>query len=186
MAEPGARVRSVQVPDESRAARAYAATDLADAYAIRLPDGASREPEQLARFIFAQGSPAVAALLWLRDALVAGFGLKTSRRLAGVPGQPNPGRIGLFKIYATYADEIVMGEDDKHLDFRVSVLRRPTTPAAQGPADLILSTVVHCHNRLGRVYIFVIGPFHRAIVRSYLRRAARAGWPQQLPAGATR
>ena len=35
------------VPSESRALGAYANTHLADAYAIRLPDQATTDPEQL-------------------------------------------------------------------------------------------------------------------------------------------
>jgi hypothetical protein len=46
---------------------------------------------------------------------------------------------------------------------------------------LTLSTVVHCHNALGRTYIRVIAPFHRLIVKSCLRRAARTGWPSDSP-----
>jgi hypothetical protein len=38
---------------------------------------------------------------------------------------------------------------------------------------------VHCHNRLGRFYIFVIAPFHRLVVKASLRRAAALGWPKQ-------
>jgi hypothetical protein len=34
--------------------------------------------------------------------------------------------------------------------------------------------VVHCHNWLGRTYLAVIAPFHRAIVRASLVQAARA------------
>ncbi|HEV3177687.1 MAG TPA: DUF2867 domain-containing protein [Stellaceae bacterium] len=34
-------------------------------------------------------------------------------------------------------------------------------------------TVVHCHNRLGRTYLAVIAPFHRAIAQANLERAAR-------------
>ena len=74
------------------------------------------------------------------------------------------------------ASEIVLGEDDKHLDFRLSLLCSPAS--AQSPQRrLILSTAVHCHNRLGRFYITLIAPFHRRIVRACLRQAARAGWP---------
>jgi hypothetical protein len=38
---------------------------------------------------------------------------------------------------------------------------------------------VQCHNLLGRVYLLVIAPFHRMVVRSTLHRAARAGWPRK-------
>lgn len=86
-------------------------------------------------------------------------------------------RIHLFKVYETGMHEILLGEDDKHLDFRVSVLHRTRTVAAQSASYLTVSTVVHCHNRLGRLYILLIAPFHRWVVQSSLRRAARVGWP---------
>lgn len=112
----------------------------------------------------------------LRDAIVAIFGLKTAKHLgsAGTGGQES--RVGIFKIYSTAPTEIVLGEDDKHLDFRLSVLYSDT-PSPLGKQRLIVSTVVHCHNRLGRAYIFLIAPFHRLIVQASLRRAARIGWP---------
>jgi hypothetical protein len=44
----------------------------------------------------------------------------------------------------------------------------------------VATTVVHCHNTLGRVYLAVIAPFHRRIVRSALQRAARRGWPDGM------
>jgi len=70
-----------------------------------------------------------------------------------------------------------LGEDDKHLDFRLSVLRSPDLSPTLG-GQLTVSTVVHCHNLLGRAYILVIAPFHRLVVKASLRRAARIGWPK--------
>jgi hypothetical protein len=70
-----------------------------------------------------------------------------------------------------------LGEDDKHLDFRMSVLRSPGFSPTLG-GQLTVSTVVHCHNRLGRAYILVIAPFHRLVVKASLRRAAHIGWPK--------
>jgi len=34
----------------------------------------------------------------------------------------------------------------------------------------VLSTVVHIHNTLGHVYMAVITPFHRRIVRAMMQR----------------
>ncbi|MEO7642897.1 MAG: DUF2867 domain-containing protein, partial [Ramlibacter sp.] len=86
-------------------------------------------------------------------------------------------------IYETLAHEIILGEDDSHLDFRVSVLVRPVPGEADGAVQVVVSTVVHCHNLLGRSYLTLITPFHRQVVQAGLRRAARAGWPL-APAGA--
>ena len=172
-------VRSVELPTESRATRFYPATDLADAFSIGLPDEATGDPEQLARFMLAQQAPWVAGLMNVRDALVAGFGIKTSGELkSAAVGEPQQ-RVGIFRLYEKHAHEVLLGEDDKHLDFRLSVLTQPAQ--AQRGRRLVVSTVVHCHNLLGRSYIALISPFHRQVVRSMLSRAAHAGWPRRQP-----
>ncbi len=176
--DPIAVIATVEVPVESGIARAYASPDLADAYSTVLPAGTSASPEILARFIFSSPVPWAVGLMKIRDALVAGFGLKTSPRLRGHGAANTAGRVGIFRIYSTTDSEIVLGEDDKHLDFRLSVLRT-AQGAPAGGHRVVLSTVVHCHNRWGRLYIFLIAPFHRVIIRSCLRRAIGAGWPQQ-------
>ncbi len=170
-------VASVALPVESEVSRVYQSTNLADAYSISLPEGTSANPELLARFIFSQRAPWITGLMKVRDALVTGFGLKTSTQLASLGVDDRAKRVGIFKIYRTTEHEIVLGEDDKHLDFRLSVLCS-AQPALAGERRLVVSTVVHCHNRLGRIYIFFIAPFHRVVIRSSLRRAARNGWPQ--------
>ena len=177
MPDANRSVLSVAVPAESGVARMYDAPDLADAYAVRLPDNAVDDPELLARFMFAHQARWIAKLLGLRDALVARLGLKTSKqlRIANPPGSRD--RVDFFRIYARSAREIILGENDSHLDFRLSILQQ-TRDTHEGSARyLILSTVVHCHNGLGRFYILAIAPFHRLVVRSTLRRAARIGWP---------
>ena len=171
-------VTCVALPSESRVAGFYPATDLADAYAIALPNDAITDPESLARFVLAQQAPWVAGLMRIRDMLVAGFGLKTARQLKE-PAAGSDKRVGIFKVYEIGSHEVLLGEDDKHLDFRVSVLHQTRTLGAQSIRSLTVSTVVHCHNRLGRMYILLIAPFHRLIVQSSLRRAARVGWPRQ-------
>jgi hypothetical protein len=168
---------AVPLPPESRIAAVYSRIDLADAYAIELPAGAAQNPEVLARFIFAHQARWISFLMRTRSVLVAPFGLKTASGLRS-GGAKGP-RIGIFKVYEVKAGEIVMGEDDTHLDFRVSALYQPAVQASTGRPRILLSTVVHCHNALGRCYIGLIAPFHRMIVKSYLRRAARRGWPRE-------
>ena len=168
-------VTAVTLPATSRVAGFYASTDLADAFAIRLPPGSSSDPETLARFMFAQQPRWVGSLMCLRDLIVARFGLKTATQLQDPARAGHHPRIGIFRIYETLPNEIVLGEDDQHLDFRLSVLRE-ALPGA-GADQVVLSTVVHCHNRLGRLYILLIAPFHRAVVQATLRRAASSGWP---------
>ena len=170
------RPTPVALPPESGIANAYKTTNLADAYAIELPAGASTNPELLARFLFSHQAPWIGRLMAVRDGIVSQLGLKTARELAAPAAAKGVSRVGFFRIYSTGPTEIILGEDDRHLDFRLSVMCTPPASAG-GQRRLTLSTVVHCHNRLGRLYILVIAPFHRLVVQSSLRSAARIGWP---------
>ena len=171
---------AVAIPPDARAHGFYAAPKLADAFAISLPPDVVASPEQLAHFMFDSLPAWVDTLMGLRDALVAGFGLKTTKQLAAPSADTSDKRVGIFKIYASNAQEVFLGEDDSHLNFRISVQLRPAT--ASSAQQLIVSTVVHCHNRLGRSYITLIAPFHRQVVQSGLRRAAKLGWPRAVAA----
>ena len=174
-----ARPRAVSLPEESCIAALYGRPSLADAYAIDLPPGTTHDPELLARFIFAHRPRWVATLMDVRDTCVSMFGLKTARALRA--SDVHRQRIGLFKLYEVRPLEVLMGEDDRHLDFRASVLYR-ASPGSDSAASVVLSTVVQCHNRLGRTYLRIIAPFHRLVVQSFLRRAAAMGWPRETTA----
>ena len=63
----------------------------------------------------------------------------------------------------------VLGENDSHLDFRLSLLRRRD----ERGEVLIATTAVHTHNRLGRIYSLLIRPFHKLVVRATLMRCRR-------------
>ncbi len=168
-----AQVRRVLPPEGSLVAGLFPGADLLDAYAIPLPPEAGSEIELLARAVLGRPAPWFRALLRLRDAAVAGFGVKTSRQLRAEVISGGAGHIDFFPIRGRSDRELVLGEDDRHLDFRASVLLRPTGTGR----ELVATTVVHCHNGFGRLYLAVIRPFHHLVVRSSLRRAARDGWP---------
>ena len=174
--------RPVALPTQSGINNVYQSMHLADAFAIRLPPDAPHDAEVLARFIFSHQPSWVRGLMRVRDTIVACFGLKTGSELARLGGAAQAERVGIFKIYSTGRAEIVVGEDDKHLDFRVSVLCS-RAPGPETGALLTVSTVVHCHNLLGRTYILAIAPFHRMVVKASLRRAARIGWPRAAARG---
>lgn len=105
-------------------------------------------------------------LMAVRDGLVRPFGLRTSDELRRA--RRDRPRIDFFPVLSESADEIVLGEEDSHLDFRLSLLRQ----AGPSGSVLIATTAVRTHNRLGRLYLRVIHPFHIFIVRSTVARAA--------------
>ncbi|MBW8758276.1 MAG: DUF2867 domain-containing protein [Burkholderiales bacterium] len=170
-------VEPVAIPRQSCVTRLYASTSLADAFAVRLPLGTSCDPEVLWRFVMSQQPLWIGWLTSFRDAIVACFGLKTARRLSTLSDEAEGDRIAFFRVYSRGESELILGEDDRHLDFRLSVLRSPD-PSPTAGGQLTISTVVHCHNLLGRAYIRLIAPFHRLVVKASLRRAAQAGWPK--------
>jgi hypothetical protein len=162
------KARAVPVPT-SVLAPLYGGADLLDAFAINLPAGASDDIEVLARSAFERPAGWIRALTRVRDAVMATVGVKSSRAI-GAAAAARGLVIGYFPLLSKSADELVMGEDDRHLDFRAAILLRAT---AEGGRELVAVTVVHCHNQLGRAYLAAITPFHRAIVQANLERAAR-------------
>jgi hypothetical protein len=79
-------------------------------------------------------------------------------------------KIGPWPIFFIAENEIVAGRDNKHLDFRLSVLK-----ATEGEvASVVVSTVCTVHNAFGQVYLFFIVPFHRRGVRTLMANAVEA------------
>jgi hypothetical protein len=133
-------------------------------------------PTEIFRAVFAYRPMWMNALLMIRNRLVSLCGLEAPT----VSEIMNPefkityavgDKIGPWPIFALTDAELVAGRDNKHLDFRVSVLR--TTDGAT--SAVIVSTVCVVRNAFGKVYLFFIAPFHKWGVRSLLLRAARAG-----------
>jgi hypothetical protein len=173
-------VRKVRVPAESLAANAFAVTSYGDAFALDLPEGVTRDVDELTLLIATASPWWVDGLMRLRDRIVSVVGLRAAGRRD--PGAPRTGALrvgdkaGIFTVVARSADEVMLGGDDRHLDFRASVLVRRR---AKGDS-VVLATVVHYNNWQGRAYFLVVRPFHKVIVKSILRDAAK-----RLAAGAT-
>jgi hypothetical protein len=158
------------MPTNSALAPLYAGADLLDAFAIRLPAEASDDLEVLARAAFERPAGWIRALTRIRDVVMATIGVKSSRAIGLAAARRGP-VIGYFPLLSRSATELIVGADDRHLDFRVTIQLRAD---AVNRRELVVATVVHCHNRLGRIYLTTIAPFHRAIARANLEQAARA------------
>lgn len=164
-------VIAVPLPPESLAAASLPRIDYADAYLARLPAGRRYTLDQAVALVFATTPGWVKGLMQLRNALVRPFGLKVEPpQSSAAPGSPLlPGaQAGIFRVFERRPDEL-LGEDDRHLDFRVSVLLRD-----EGVQQWATITTVVCfHNALGRAYFAVVRPFHQLIVPALIRRALR-------------
>lgn len=165
------KVEPADLPPASRLSSSFGRADFADAFSVDLPKEASGDAEVLTRHVFEHQPAWIAMLLSIRDNFVRPFGLKRAADLQAGGSD----RISIFRVFDRYQNEIILGEDDRHLDFRVSVLLQP---ASEGrPGRLIVSTLVFYNRLLGRAYIVLIAPFHRLVVRASLDRAQKRGWP---------
>ncbi len=140
----------------------HIAGDFLDSQTAELPDPDWQAVDVALRTVFVLPGWAM-ALLWLRNALVRPFGPKTGAgELSNPPTRENllDGSYGgVFAVESVEPDEIVLGSDDRHLDFRISVLKTQTPQN-----HVALSTWVHPHNLWGRLYLWAVYPFHRLIV----------------------
>lgn len=103
-----------------------------------------------------------AALLSLRNTLVRPFGLKS-----GEPDRP------IFPICHESDDELILGTDDRHLNFRIGLYRQD--------GRMFMSTWVRPHNAFGRAYLRLVVPFHILISRGAVARMATGPTPDRLP-----
>jgi Protein of unknown function (DUF2867) len=80
-------------------------------------------------------------------------------------------KIGPWPLFSLTENELVAGRDNKHLDFRLSVMKEKNA----GATTTAISTVCTTHNAFGRVYLFFIIPFHKWGVRHLMSGAVSTG-----------
>lgn len=144
-----AHITKTELPENSLLQDYFQDGDFLDCYRVETSLNADEAAKQAMSF------PAwVSGLMWLRNKIVAPFGLRTDT--------PDGDTIGVFPVTARGDNEILMGFDDSHLDFRISFLTNGTHAFG--------ATWVRRHNWLGRVYLAVIMPFHILIMRNAIGR----------------
>ena len=126
----------------------------------------------IGKAFFTSGPKWVEKLFSLRNKIVSIFGLKTSGNSDNKEKQLelfkcNPGdQLGLFKVFFKNENEIILGEDDKHLNFRISMF---VNDSKKGTKRLTISTTVEYNNWFGKLYFFPVRPFHKLIVPTMLK-----------------
>jgi hypothetical protein len=79
-------------------------------------------------------------------------------------------KIGVWPIFWLSEDELVAGRNNKHLDFRLSVLKVPDGERT----SVVVSTICTVHNLSGKLYLFFVVPLHRYGVRKLMANALAA------------
>jgi Protein of unknown function (DUF2867) len=132
-------------------------------------------PQEAYRAVFGCAPAWVGILLKMRGMVASMLGL---RHGGGTGFEVTPGaryeigqRVGRFLIRSIERNELIVGENDKHLDFRISIYRS----SLNSTETVTVSTAVEIHNAIGRIYMLVVEPFHRYIAQTMLQRAVDSG-----------
>jgi hypothetical protein len=143
-------VTETSLPAESRLHEFIGAGDFIDCYSV-----SARVPTRRAAEVITDFPGWARVLLLIRKAVTAPFGLTND-----APTEVDA--VGIFPVESETERELIAGFDDKHLNFRVSVI--------SDGGCVYLATWVHPHNVAGRLYLKTIMPFHIAISRNALER----------------
>ncbi|MFC3675064.1 DUF2867 domain-containing protein [Ferrovibrio xuzhouensis] len=144
-------------PPDPDCTAALPGCDFADAFSV-VVTRQDIDPGAAMKLAFGTPPGWVNTLMATRNAVMGRLGYKAPRIQRGFP------------VLRAAPGMELSGLDDAHLDFRALVR---VTPEGDGRSRITLTTAVRTHNRLGRVYLAVILPFHRVIVRNLLARMAR-------------
>ena len=108
----------------------------------------------------------VRMLMTLRNRIVSPFGIKSSE----VHSPREMEMVGIFPVVSKSRDRLVLGFDDRHLDFRLVIT---VEPVAGGGQRVSATSLVYRKILLGKIYIAIVAPFHRLIVARMLARLGR-------------
>lgn len=122
--------------------------------------------EEVANLIFSYAPMWIRSLLKVRNFMVRLAGLKAVVPEGDAPKLKEGGYVGLFKVFCLNTDEIVLGLDDKHLNFRVRIWDNTAEKY-----NIKVTTLVAYNNWFGRAYMTLIKPFHHLVVRRMVGQA---------------
>ena len=144
-------------PPWSLALRDIPTPDYADAIIAPLPAGTPADPTVWARRLFSlHAMPRwVVGALAVRQVLVP---------LLGIPRADHD----VFAIREQQEDEVLLGADDRHLDFRCAV-------AVDAAARLLrVTTTVRLHGWRGQAYFLPVRVLHPLVLRAMIRSAGQS------------
>lgn len=149
--------------------------DFIDSFEGELTDkNNSINSQKVGRAFFTSSPKWVDKLFAFRNKIVSIFGLKTSGDITDRQKQldnfkcETGEQLGLFKVFSRTENEVVIGEDDKHLNFRVSLFIE-NHKTELNKKNIIISTTAEFNNWFGRLYFLPVKPFHKLIVPTMLK-----------------
>ena len=124
--------------------------------------------EEITNLVFNRTPRWVNSLFGLRNKIAGLVGLKTE-----IPKDYNEnykvgGYVKFFKIFSISNTEVILGADDSHLNFRALI-----HTSKSESYNIKVTTLVEYNNLKGKIYMSIIKPFHRQIVKRMVKNACK-------------
>ena len=157
-------VKKICVPINSEIFKTLNGSYYSDSYSF-----CSRKENRVALQVWLDHASQIPAwvnfLMASRNKIVSMFGLKNIGHLGDLDVNKSiyeyqvGDRVGIFTLLYLSDSEIILGDSDKHLDVKLSVYtQREKTHLVS------ISTVVHVHNFLGKLYMLFVEPMYRHLL----------------------
>ena len=156
------------IPENSLLESAEIRIDYVDIFSIQLERNDVQSWEPIVAFF--ECSPKwVSVLFEIRNKIVKLLGLKAN--LANLEKMNPPfkkgDKFGSFYLYEIDDSESLLGEDDFHLNFRMSL-------KIDKSQILHITTAIEFNNIFGKIYLAIIKPFHKLIVKRFIKKMAHS------------
>ncbi len=159
-----------QIPESSQLSKSKTVFNYTDCFEGIISTNHNPDITEITKLLLLIGPKWADHLMAIRDKVVGIFGLKTSDQLTNQQqifdnAKFEPGeQLGIFKLQSISTHEVILGDDDKHLHFKVSILVEQSS--AFNTKRLSISTAVKFNNLFGRIYFLPVKPIHRLIVKA--------------------
>ncbi|MFY0688182.1 MAG: DUF2867 domain-containing protein [Cyclobacteriaceae bacterium] len=156
-------VRSEPVPNTALITNCLPSIDFSDCFSTTNHHDTL---ETVTRKVLGTAPGWVRFLMKIRNNVVKHVGLKSEVQ-KGLPSEFEVGNhIAFFRIFKVTENEVLLGEDDKHLNFRVSILK-----TGEANNNIKVTTLVKFNNRFGKFYMSIVAPFHKLVLKSMVGQA---------------
>ncbi len=157
------KVKKENTPKTNSIKYAFKTLDFADTFSTT---NHKNSLETITHLIFGTMPKWISRLMYLRNVLVKLFGLKTEMAKEFNSNFKPGDVIGFFKIFSVTNNEVMLGANDKHLDFRVSIYN-----SKEPQYNIKVTTLVQYNNLFGKIYMTLIKPFHVLVVKCMVKQA---------------
>jgi hypothetical protein len=122
--------------------------------------------EEITNLVFNTTPKWINSLFAIRNKIASLFGLKTEMPSDYNENYKVGGYVKFFKIFSISDNEVILGADDSHLNFR-AVINNDKSDSY----NIKVITLVEYNNLKGKIYMGIIKPFHRQIVKIMVTNA---------------